>query len=666
MDLTGSNYRPEIDGLRALAVLSVILYHAGLSLFSGGYIGVDVFFVISGFLITTIILNDLDRNVFSLAKFYERRLRRILPPLFFMAMAVCVFGWFYFLPGEFVDFGRSLRYMAFCLANVLFYRQAGYFDSLAESKPLLHTWSLSVEEQFYLFLPLLLMLLSKKGRRVLIPVLGCLAVVSFLLCLKDIEKKQSAVFYLLHYRAWELLAGSLLAFVPQQKLSLLKYPNLIALAALLLILLPATLYTKATMFPGLAALPVILGAMLVIFLGSQGFVGKILAMPPFTAIGKISYALYLWHWPLLVLPAMVNARPLRLNEIIVSMGATFALSIFSYFVIEKPIRSRRLLPTRKLIFSCSMIAISLMAISGHLLKAKAGFPDRLPAAAAVANFENDYHTFKQASAECLKVDTAKLDSKGLSPCVFMARNNSSPAFILFGDSHGAAWAPALTSMAEKYDISWLQYTRASCAPFVKSVDPAAPNSHPCVVFRNNILEVIKKYDIKHVCLAAAYSSYLGGRRGKATDNVAAKYMEVETFNAVWGETIDLLRKAGVKIWVVQDVPEYEAFVPYILTRAALSGADFKSVAVKQDEYERIYRPVKAAINSSLSDDVRFLPIDPPICHNGLCMPGTKNGSFYSDFQHLSVFGARYFQSTFKPMLETIRNDELKKESIDDK
>src|SRR5258708_7906370 len=296
------HYRADIDGLRAVAVLLVFAYHLGTARVRGGFVGVDVFFVISGYLIGSIILSEIDSGKFSLLSFYERRVRRILPALF-VALAVCaVLAYKFFLPAELDEFAKSFLAATFSFSNVFFYHQAGYFEGPAAMKPLLHTWSLAVEEQFYIFLPLFLLAVRRYSLAVRRNIVMAVTICSFIISAWGAFKNPDATFYLAHTRAWELLLGTLLAldFIPH--FSGRSWRNFLSAAGLTMILASAVLYEKTTPFPGLAAAVPCFGAALIIAAGRDGssFVGTALSLRPVVFIGMISYSLYLWHWPLIV------------------------------------------------------------------------------------------------------------------------------------------------------------------------------------------------------------------------------------------------------------------------------------------------------------------------------------------------------------------------------
>ncbi|MCP4923786.1 MAG: acyltransferase, partial [bacterium] len=344
-------YRPEIDGLRALAVLPVLFYHAGIPGFSGGFVGVDVFFVISGYLITSIILKEIEAGTFTLSHFWERRARRILPALFTVIISCFIAGWFFLLPGDYKELGDSALAQSFFVSNVFFWRKVGYFATAAETKPLLHTWSLSVEEQFYIFFPLLLLVFSKFcSRKNLLKFVMAGLVLSLTLCIWIQHSKiafelspiwfdnAGAAFYLLPTRMWELLIGAALTFSPIA-LNFNRRATF-GVFGIFGILTAIVFYNDQTIFPGYTALLPCMGAALILWSNERkvNIVGRFLSLKPLNFIGKISYSLYLWHWPLLAFPQYWLDRKLSILEACLALTITFFLSILSLKYIEMPFR----------------------------------------------------------------------------------------------------------------------------------------------------------------------------------------------------------------------------------------------------------------------------------------------------------------------------------------
>ncbi len=362
-------YRPEIDGLRALAVAPVILFHAGFGMFSGGYVGVDVFFVISGYLISLIVISEVRDGSFSLIAFYERRARRILPALFALVAFITPAAWFLMMPHQLKDFAESVLAVSLFSANVLFWLESGYFELASELKPLLHTWSLAVEEQFYLLFPLAVLVFHRLAKHSLAWLFVIIFIGSFSLAQTISHSAPDANFYLPFTRAWELLAGSLAAlYVLGNNRPNSAYGGYFSVAGLLLIMLSILLLDRETPFPSVYALPTILGTLLVIlFANGSNFAGKILSLPACVFIGKISYSLYLWHFPVFAFAriALNSEPPPLLYAALIAL--VIPISYLSYRYVETPFRGRTRI-SKQVVAACSVLGVLIfsgMGLYGH-------------------------------------------------------------------------------------------------------------------------------------------------------------------------------------------------------------------------------------------------------------------------------------------------------------
>jgi peptidoglycan/LPS O-acetylase OafA/YrhL len=367
-------YRPEIDGLRALAVVPVILFHAGFELFGGGFVGVDVFFVISGYLITTILIEDIENNRFSLANFYERRARRILPALFFV-MIVCIsFAWIWMLPSQMIDFSQSLVAVSLFASNILFWQESGYFDAAAEEKPLLHTWSLAVEEQYYVMFPIFLFLAWRLGKNRVFWVIVVIAAISLLLSEWGWRNKTTANFYLAPTRSWEIFAGSIAAFCVQKRG--VQKSEILSLLGLAAIIFSVFFYDEATPSPSVYILVPVLGAvLLVLFAAKETLAARLLSTRAFVGVGLISYSAYLWHQPLFAFARIRLSQDTSLYLMSALSVVSFLLAICSWKYIEKPFRDGSKL-NRNSILAASLSGICALILFGQLGQHSNGFINR--------------------------------------------------------------------------------------------------------------------------------------------------------------------------------------------------------------------------------------------------------------------------------------------------
>ena len=379
-------YRSEIDGLRAVAVIPVILFHAGFSIFSGGFVGVDVFFVISGYLITTIILTEKERGTFSLVNFYERRARRILPALFLVMLVSLPFAWLWLVPTQLKDFSASLIGVSTFSSNILFWHETGYWETAAELKPLLHTWSLAVEEQYYVIFPLYLMLMWRLRKRWILSSLMVIAAISLIAAQWGTYNDPSATFFLLHTRAWELAIGACLAFYflyrKQTISTLLSHKPInetFSLIGLIMIVYAVFAFDDAVPFPGVYALiPTVGSGLIILFSSQQTLVGRLLGTKLLVGIGLISYSAYLWHYPLFAFAR--NRSISKPSEILYLALAvlSIALAYFSWRYIEKPFRKKGGLSTQT-VFTFATVGTAFFIVTGLVGHIAGGFESRFKA-----------------------------------------------------------------------------------------------------------------------------------------------------------------------------------------------------------------------------------------------------------------------------------------------
>lgn len=357
-------YRAEIDGLRALAVVPVILFHAGFELFSGGFVGVDVFFVISGYLITTILIEDIENKSFSIINFYERRARRILPALFFVILVCIPFAWMCILPIQLIDFSQSLVAVSLFASNILFWQESGYFETAAEEKPLLHTWSLAVEEQYYIVFPIFLILAWRFGKNRVFWMIVAMASISLLLSEWGWRNKATANFYLAPTRAWELFAGSIAAFIVQKQG--VQKNNPLALVGLGAIIFSIFFYDETTPFPSVYALVPVLGVVLLVLYADKDTIpAKLLGIKAFVGIGLISYSAYLWHQPLFAFARVMHSGYPSSTVMAILSGVSMVLAYLSWRFVESYYRKKQNI-SAKMIFVLSLLGLSFFTGLGTL------------------------------------------------------------------------------------------------------------------------------------------------------------------------------------------------------------------------------------------------------------------------------------------------------------
>ena len=442
------HYRPEIDGLRAISVIGVVLFHLELG-FTGGFVGVDVFFVISGYLITGILLRQLGEDRFSLMEFWARRVRRIVPAAMVMVVGALLIGAFLQTPERYASLARSAMAHVLMASNCYFTRDQGYFAEKSDHEPLLHTWSLSVEEQFYLIFPLIVCFVWKRAPQRLALVFTSAALISFSWSWIEVVSNPKWAFFLLPARGWELLVGALLAILPQKTMRSLGDEAWAGLG-LVLVLAPMFFFDRQTAFPGPGALAPVLGAALLIWTGGSTKIGKLLGWRALVKIGLISYSLYLWHWPFVVF-AREMLLELTFTWKIALLVASLLAGYSSWRWVEMPSRSGLLLATRRrsLIFGLTS-AVTLFVIA-FSIKASGGFPSRLPAELRLIISDITWNGAEYTSAKSEAMPIGFQDDGPVD-------------FVLWGDSHGASAAPAVNAVATDFKLKGHAYLNNGTPP----------------------------------------------------------------------------------------------------------------------------------------------------------------------------------------------------------
>lgn len=553
-------YRSEIDGLRAIAVLPVILFHSGLDLFKGGFVGVDIFFVISGYLITSIMAYDLDNDRFSIVRFYERRARRILPALFLVILTCIPFAWALLMPGDMKDFAKSIIAVCLFSSNIFFWRSSGYFDAETAGKPLLHTWSLAVEEQYYLLFPIVLLLLWRFGRRPVFYLICIGAALSLLLSEWGWRHQPSANFYLAPTRAWELLAGSICALWHVSKPQRSNGP--LATLGIALIIVSIFAYDETTPFPSVYALvPVVGTALILLFAASDTMTGKMLSLRPLVSIGLVSYSAYLWHQPIFAFARHYLMGPLPVMLGLILSILAIGLAYLSCRFVETPFR-RPGLVGRKQVFAVSVVGLAAFAAVGAYGIATNGgmyrFYDTPERAVFAQYFENASpglayvkreHILAEVHYDCDFYDLTS-DLHGAKTNVAKPSIPSScfvrtgrKAVLLWGDSHAMALRPGLS---RNLPADWQVLQIASSACPAEIVDGAD---------RSNYCRFSNAFAMKTVVSAKPDTVIVAQKDGHSLERMYA--------------IRDYLESAGVKnILFVGPSPHWRYDLPNIILRTA--------------------------------------------------------------------------------------------------
>lgn len=619
-------YRPDIDGLRALAVLPVVLFHAHVTGFDGGFVGVDVFFVISGYLITRLLVDDIEHQRFSLAHFYERRIRRIFPALFVALATATALGWFLLLPDELRRFGASLVSTSLFASNFLFWLEGGYFEAPAETKPLLHTWSLAVEEQFYLVFPLLLPLLLRANARTRKRVVALAAVVSFVLALWLVRRAPGAAFYLAPTRVWELLLGAAVALHLMPAWPTRRSAEFAAWLGLMLVAGSVVALDRHSAFPGLSALYPCLGAALIIHSGSphRTTVAGLLGLRPLVFIGLASYSLYLWHWIALVFLRVTHLSSPGPGTVALVLVFAGAASVLSWRFVEAPVRRQVWLRSRAGLFAAAAGATLLFATAGGALWLSGGAPSRLPPAARelAAGAGDVWPGFRDCERRLCTVG-----------------DGSRPETLLWGDSHVAALAPAFE---RGRGLAIVAFDRG-CPPLVELSRYEAR----CLSFAEAVLARIRAEGVRWVVLHARWAWYVEGTRfgrevGRpvSLDSLAGLTANPDVFEAALVRTLRQLKAMGVTVTLVGPVPEVGTQVPSALARSALRDADPPTLPAGAFE-QRQRRTLAILQRVAAAESVSLVSLHERLCDVDECRLQAAGRALYFDDDHLSRFGAAF-------------------------
>jgi len=644
---TSLRYRADVDGLRAIAVLAVLFYHANIGC-TGGFVGVDVFFVISGYLITGLILKDIDGGQFQMRRFWERRIRRILPAFAVVAFSCLIIGWFILLPRDFYDLGKSTVAQAVLAANIYFWRESGYFAKGVEFLPLLHTWSLAVEEQFYLFFPLLLVALNRFSRKFLFPIALLLCGISFCLSIHWNDTMPDANFYLLPTRAWELGIGSLLVIMPTQSALKMWLAETLSWGGLLAIVYAVFFYNSGTPFPGVAALLPVIGAFLIIWANSYSltFVGKFLALRPIVFVGLISYSLYLWHWPVLVFAKyllQIDPDPTSLGFRMLLLVVSMILAVLSWKFVETPFRKRSVLNNRLQIFAFAGTTTVVLLLTGLSIYKLNGIPSRVPAAAQqYANGSTDRAFLNELSLnDALSGNFIELGSG----------NKHQPIDVfVWGDSTAMAAMPAFDSLCKEYSVRGVAATHSSTIPIIDFESTGKYSlKKESIAYNNAIINFIRSNHISNVVLVARWYGYV------TADLSGGRPSSVTRIHRGLIETIDVLQRTGANIWIMKQVPQpYITRPPMALAVAVMRHRNPETLGISLDEQRensQMYNPIFEGLTAM---DPHVTVLDPTylfVNSHNICRLEKDGKSLYVDNIHLTVTGAMELCPLFKPIFD---------------
>jgi peptidoglycan/LPS O-acetylase OafA/YrhL len=626
LELNSGAHRKDIDGLRAVAILPVVLYHFNLGIFPGGFVGVDIFFVISGFVIAGSLASDLHHGRFSILNFYFKRVRRILPAYVVMALITALVCLAVLLPDDLADFGKSLIAASTFVSNIYFWKTSGYFAATAHAKPLLHTWSLSVEEQFYIFAPIGFFLIHRYGGRRWLVFLGPVFVASLLACVAAVFVAPTAGFFLLPTRAWELLLGALAALVgpPAPRARLLREG--LALAGAGLVLFSLLAIHEDDPFPGWNALFPCFGAMLIIQAGAGAgvqtqapqtqapWLNRLLSTRPFVFIGLISYSLYLIHWPIASLARYVSLRDPTTLEACAMIAASLVLAVLSWRFVEQPFRHIRV-NRRALVLSVGAVSILIGASIGGAIVLAKGAPGRFP----------HFVQHKISGTEfwggdrCFNQNPSKPIDWSAAACTRIHGRRG--RILVWGDSFAAQYMPGIILNAPRIDADVLQYTFAGCPPILAYFSYARVG---CSISNSRVPGIVRREHIDTVVIAARWTATPSITLARLADTIAA------------------LKASGAKVYVIGQAPEFSADVQqidYISGQHAMPGK-----ATWPIYFDTKINPKMAAFAKGA------VFIDPlsRLCDGVRCPYRDGSHFYYADYGHFSTYGSNLAVQAYFP------------------
>lgn len=628
-------YRPEIDGLRAIAVISVIIFHFSKELLPGGYLGVDVFFVLSGYLITKIIWEEIRVKRFSLSKFYERRIRRLVPALLVLLLFTLIVSFFILLPTDLIGFSKSLLATQGFVANVFFWRDTGYFTAASEMKPLLHMWSLGIEEQFYIVFPFILILMSRWKRNIILITLALLVLSSYLLNIYAIQNGFfNPAFFLLPTRAWELGAGALLALYISK--TSLKLHFSCSYLGLLLVLtsigFPETLSFKYVT-PNLFA---VIGTVLLLceYSPRSSYVQQLLSLRSIVFLGLISYSLYIWHWPIIVLSKYYLVRDLGTIEMLATFALIATLSIFSWKYIETPFRKKT--TSYKTLLTLSGILVLGMTTVSFIIIDQNGFPNRLEKSAAVIN---------ESVGAYYRCDLSEQFSFGAMKACNITPSESKLTdkadLILLGNSHAQMYTPLIKNILLQHNLTGLLVPLNNCLPTVKY-----NLSTQCIELAERNLAKIKSLPNNRIVMVAMHYwiETLTSKNGKAKDN-----QDNIVLMAAIDDLIGNLIESGNIVILVGPIAQPKYTIASDLSRSLAFGHPFHSpMSLSKLEYNKKFSHLNKHYQAM--DKITYVQPDTIQCDSTQCYYIIDGRSLFADSNHISYYELWRFESVFSGAL----------------
>jgi peptidoglycan/LPS O-acetylase OafA/YrhL len=618
---------------------------------------VDVFFVISGYLITKIIENSGKR--FSFVSFYDRRIRRIFPALLVMLVIASAFAYILLVPNELVSYGKSLMASGAFASNIFFGYRIDYFDARSAEQPLLHIWSLGVEEQFYVIWPVILVAVNSRfTEKLKVTAVTVMLVASLGYSEVLVHHSRESAFYMTPSRAWELLLGSLLA-TPllsrwNEQLNR-RVADLASIVGVLLIGLAIICYDSTTPFPGIACLAPCIGAMLIIAAGDGGPTvgGQLLSLPAIAFVGRISYSLYLWHWPVLVFARLYLGRDLKLDETCSLIGVIVIAAYLSWYFVEETFRHFRTANRGQAWVGGGVFAGFAVMVTGGLIILYDGFPGRTEIGREIAMVRREARAFHASPCLARRATLPPVDGCLLGT----VSTDNNYDVVLWGDSHAAQLAPALTSLGERWGFTTRMMTKAGCPPLPGMLFiPDDDFRRDCPEFNKAAMEAIVKRHYQTVIFAALWDAYAAGSilLGNSLAHTSIEQSRSNFINTIRG-TVHALTRAGHRVIIVAQAPVPRVNPVNCVERAQLTGRDPSECAIGSSDPAEADQRVKKLLRSALENErAQVVSLFDQLCDARECRIFTEQGKFvYMDETHLSAAGAQLASISLEGSLTSV-------------
>ena len=652
-------YRPDIDGLRAVAVITIMFFHFGIPGFGGAFSGPEVFFVLSGYLIASRIFYQVEKGTFSFSDFYYKRIRRLFPAYLLMVLFTVAAAYIWLLPADFREFSKSFFASTVYLSNLQFYRESGYFDTASHLKPLLHTWSLSVEEQFYLFFPVTVALLAWMSRKQFFYAFLAISVVSFIAAVIVIEQDKSLVFYMFPFRIWELGLGILIA-TGCYTLPKFRQPWVnegLAALGLALILVPMFVYWPGMKFPGLAAVPACVGTWLIIQLDGERstLVQRLLALKPAVIVGTLSYSLYLWHWPIYVFYAYTDTNGVDAVEMLMLMVVILLASYLTYHYVEDPMRrgANVFVRTPKAVYLSAGGATAVLMAMALVIFVRDGMPDRFDPKTREAIAATSL--FGAMDQDCTELAQSRLED--MAYCEIGAPFEAERYTLIWGDSHSPTYRAGLEAAAGPGVDALIVWSGGCPALFGAEVDElvASAADEAACVRRNAAVQRLVETDrrIDSVIILGRWSYYGHGTglgvdssnaikvwpEGQGPDAVRDQYA---VYMDLFERSVAVLKQAGVEVFVIEQPPEFPNFNARTFVLDTLTGkmsddelADLVTIPYSLVE-ERQGPMMDLLARLEQEGRITLLPTHRQMCGEASCSLLSDGAPLYFDNNHLAT------------------------------